>query len=112
MAQIGCKRGDAQLMHRGASAIVKHGLPTDMSKRCLDKEEWVKVRDCTDRESALALLDKMQSEKRAKAVGVNTWSAGLGMIPEDAIIRPRKLAAAMEAGTEEAYSAFMAPFLK
>lgn len=111
-AVCGAKRGDAQLMHRAAVAIIKHGLAVDTAGRCPGKEEWPAIRDCATSEEAQALLATVVASVRPKAVGVDKWASALAMLPEGTTLDGRALAQAMEAGTEEALAALLTPLMK
>lgn len=111
MAITGAKRGDGQLMHRAASAIIRHRLAVDMTRRCPGKEEWPAIRDAATAEEAAALLSKAYDAVRPKAVGIDVWQRALANVPEGATLDARAVAKAMEAGTEEALAALVQPLL-
>lgn len=111
-ATCAAKRGDAQLMHRAAVSIIKHGLTVDTAGRCPGKEEWPAIRDCATAEEAQAKLAQVVASVRPKAVGVDKWASALGMLPEGTTLDGRALAVAMEAGTEEALAALLTPLMK
>lgn len=111
-AVCGAKRGDAQLMHRAAVAIIKHGLVVDTAGRCPGKEEWPVIRDCATAEEAQDKLAAIVAAVRPKAVGIDVWARALGMLPEGTAIDGRALATAMETGTEEAMAALVTPLMK
>lgn len=111
MSITGAKRGDGQLMHRAACAILRHRLTVDISKRCPGKEEWPAIRDAATAEEAAALLSKAYDAVRPKAIGVDVWQRALANVPEGSMLDARKVAEAMKAGTEEALAALVQPLL-
>lgn len=106
------KRGDAQLMHRAASAIIRHRLTVDPAGRCPGKEEWIGIRDMADSDAAQDALAKAIASTRPKSVGVDAWQRALANLPSDVSIPARALATAMEVGTEEALAALVSPLMK
>ena len=92
MGETGVLRGDAQLMHRAASAIRKHGLVPDRSGRCLGKEEWKAVLECATAGEAHAMLSSLQTSVRAKVMGWDVIKGALAVMPEGTMIDARTLA--------------------
>jgi hypothetical protein len=111
MAVTGAKRGDAQLMHRAASAIIRHRLTVDASQRCPGKEEWTGIRDAADSSIAADMLAKAVASVRPKAIGVDVWQRALSNLPEGSTLDARKVAEAMATGTEEALAALLQPLM-
>lgn len=111
MAITGAKRGDGQLMHRAASAIIRHRLTVDPAQRCPGKEEWLTVRDAPTGEEAAAILARVIASTRPKAIGVDVWQRALANVPEGSTLDARKVAEAMATGTEEAMAALLSPLL-
>lgn len=105
MKALGVKRCDGQLIHRAATAIRKHGLVCDRTKRCPGKEEWATILAELTREGADSLLRKAQTEVRAKALGSDQIIKALETLPESLTLNPRELAKAC--GSADALTAYL-----
>lgn len=105
MSALGVKRGDGQLIHRAASAIRKHKLTPDRSKRCPGKEEWKTILDQERADVAAAELAKLQSQTRDKALGVDQVAKALSVLPEGTTGDLRKLGEAL--ASREALDAYL-----
>ena len=92
---MGVKRGDGQLIHRAATAIRRHKLTIDRTKRCPGKEEWKTILEAGNSVEAAEILEKMQTSVRDKALGVDQVRNALTNLPEGLMVDPRKLADAM-----------------
>ena len=95
LALLGVKRGDGQLIHRAATAIRRHKLTIDRTKRCPGKEEWKTILEAGNSVEAAEILEKMQTSVRDKALGVDQVRNALTNLPEGLMVDPRKLADAM-----------------
>jgi hypothetical protein len=117
MKVLQVKRGDAQLIHRGASAMIMHGLRPDVSKRCPSKEEWTNLlpdpkgeRATPTAAEAASTLVGLQTDTRAKALGVDQISKALSMLQEGTLLDARQLANACK--DRKAFDAFLASIVK
>jgi hypothetical protein len=98
MRIVGFKRGDAQLAHRGAVAILRHRLIVDRTKRCPSKEEWKEIVDADTCTGAQAKLDAYQGDARVKRLGIDVAIGALAGMPETATVHCRELATALASG--------------
>lgn len=96
LALLGVKRGDGQLIHRAATAIRRHKLAIDRSKRCPGKEEWKTILEAGNSVEAAEILEKMQTSVREKTLGVDQVRNALANLPEGTRVDARKLAEAIK----------------
>lgn len=96
LSVLGVKRGDGQLIHRAATAIRRHKLAIDRSKRCPGKEEWKTILEAGNSIEAAEILEKMQTSVREKTLGVDQVRNALANLPEGTRVDARKLAEAIK----------------
>jgi hypothetical protein len=115
MALAKVKRGDGQLMHRAASAIVMHDLTPDYTARCPGKEEWASLlpdtkgkRPTPTASEAAAMLAAMQTSTREKAVSIQSVAKALQTVNEKATGNLREFGTILATGDGKAVSDWIA----
>lgn len=106
LSVLGVKRGDGQLIHRAATAIRRHKLTIDRTKRCPGKEEWKTILECATASEAQDTINSLQVTVRDKALGVDQVRNALANLPEGTRVDARALAKAIVGRNElDAYIA-------